>query len=88
MVFTEEMRSRFFRDGRRIFYEGYKKNHGPRVWLQDIEGGAPRAVGRVRASALTPIVVAVYFSLSNSSNATPSCRRILKKSGGPISRPP
>ena len=44
MVFTEETRSRFFPDGRRIFYEGYEKSHGPRVWVQDIEGGKPRAV--------------------------------------------
>ncbi len=34
----------FFPDGRRIFFVGSEQGHRKRVWVQDLDGGKPRAV--------------------------------------------
>ncbi len=44
LEFIEEHRSAFFPDGRRILWEGREKGRRPRVWVQEVEGGPPRAV--------------------------------------------
>jgi hypothetical protein len=36
--------ARFFPDGRRILFQGDEAGHAPRLWVQSIDGGAPRAV--------------------------------------------
>lgn len=48
--------ARFFPDGKRILFQGAIGTGAPRVWVQDISGGAPRAVTpeRVTATLVTP----------------------------------
>ncbi len=41
---TESARSGFFPDGGRIFFTGYEGGRGRRIWVQDLEGGKPRAI--------------------------------------------
>jgi serine/threonine protein kinase len=41
---TEMDRSGFFPDGARVFYGGREAGHGGRVWVQDVDGGRPRAI--------------------------------------------
>ncbi len=41
---TEVARSGFFPDGRRVYFTGFEKGHGWRIWVQDLQGGKPRAI--------------------------------------------
>ena len=41
---VENCRSGFFPDGQRIFFFGRKAGRPGRIWVQDLEGGKPRAV--------------------------------------------
>ncbi|HET7434792.1 MAG TPA: protein kinase [Thermoanaerobaculia bacterium] len=54
--------ARWFPDGQRIFFHGNRKDEAPRVWVQELAGGAPRAV--------TPEGVTAYL-------ATPDGKRLL-----------
>jgi len=48
--------ARFFPDARRIVFQGSVPGQASRVWVQDIEGGAPRAITPegVAGSQITP----------------------------------
>jgi hypothetical protein len=36
--------ARWFPDGKHILFQGNEPGHAPRLWMQSIDGGAPRAV--------------------------------------------
>ena len=44
ILLVESLRSGFFPDGRRVFFTGFEKGYGWRIWVQDLEGGKPRAI--------------------------------------------
>ena len=50
--------ARFLPDGRRVVLAANEPGHGPRLWIQDLAGGKPRAVSAegvsMTASALSP----------------------------------
>ena len=43
-LWSEKMGSGFFPDGKSVFYVGREKGHRPRIYVQSVEGGPPRAV--------------------------------------------
>jgi len=42
-MWTENRGSGFFPDGKSVYYVGREEGHRPRVWVQGVEGGKPRA---------------------------------------------
>ena len=51
---VDDTHAGFFPDGKRVFFPGAERNHGGRVWVQEVAGGKPRPVTpeRVRRPVL------------------------------------